>query len=302
MNKVSFVFCVFFIIVYTTFTYAKTPNSSLWEGDYFIKKETTRNYKNYEHSFLSINREYSVKRSYGSLGKHLFTYRFACDVESGYQEDMSFSGRGDVNIDVVNISIKGNDSVRFRAYSNNAKQIKKLIFANGFNIYGYGDEKNGEMSLRDLIPFLEKHKNIILECQNKLSKSIKKQQNELNRRIEKQQNKKLILWGAYVVTGIISFILFIYIAKYLIRKFKVAKVKTKELSVAVAKNVSERKNKKFEKEIEKKIIESAVDEIVRQTVKRAMSEGVDPSEIIICSKCKGAGCSSCSNKGWIVEK
>lgn len=291
MNKISFTFCFLFMFVFSMFSYANSPNSLRWEGDFFIKEE---NHYRFGKS-ISINRKYSLHPTslHFALQGHLFKYEFACGA--GIQERISFIERGTSNYYVENVSIKGNDSLRFSALINDKKLIKKLIFSNGFNVYGYGDNKNGEMSLRDLIPFLDKHKDIITKCKNEFNQSVEKEKKE-------KKKEKVILWSTYIIVGIIGLILFIFVSKYLIPKFKIAKCKTKELGVAVVKNISDRKNKKFEREVEKKIIESAVDEIIRETIRQAMSEGIDPSEIIICSKCKGSGCNNCLEKGWIIEK
>lgn len=286
--KKTFILCLFLLTIFPLSASSKPASNVQWDGDFFIEKQTDY----YDRASLVISRKYSVGRSYTSIREqHLFSYVLSCDSDYSISERITFSGSNRTNIDVIDLSIFGNDSLRFSANLNDSVKIDKLIRAKGFNVYSYGGELNGSLSLSELPKFLELHKNEVAQCKSELAISV-----------EKKKQEKLVQWVIYGISGIVGFLLFIFIGRFILKKLRVAKSKTKELTNIVTDGIAERKNKKFERDLEKKVIETAVDEIVRQTVKRAMSEGVDPSNILICPQCKGAGCKLCSEKGWLDAK
>ncbi|QUM84588.1 hypothetical protein [Moritella sp. 28] len=281
MKNRYLIICSLLALVLSISSHAKSSNNISWSGNFFIDKANGDS--------LVIKREYEVRDRF-SNSSGMFSYVLSCSADTYYPEIISFT-ENNFSIEVNQISLKEDHSVRFNSRQVDKEIIKSALHSTGLNLYNYEGKKSGELSLRGVLPFLEQHQALLSECKENISIEL-----------EEKKREEMFLWAAYGAAGLIGVIFAFFFIKFAVIKLRVAKVKAKELSVSVAQNLSERKNKQFDKEIERKIVETAVDEIVRQTVKRAMSEGVDPNQIVICSRCKGAGCSKCSHKGWLVEQ
>jgi len=285
MKSNKFLMHILLALMCSAPSYAGSFDEISWSGDFFIEKI------NVDGSSLVIKRDYIVLNGIYTNVQYTFNYYIKCSAGE-YPESIDFSDRNTRNFDVKNISLKENSSVRFDSRLRGAEVVQSVLNSQGLNLYKSGSgRKIGELSLRKISPFLEQHQALISECKVNFNKARKQKIAEA-----------LLLLIAFGVAWIAVAAFSYLVIRIVIVKLRPAKESMKILGASVAQNLTELKNKKNDKKMKQKIVESAVDEIVRQTVRRAMSEGVNPNEIVICSRCKGTGCTNCSENGWLVEK
>lgn len=186
-----------------------------------------------------------------------------------------------------------NDKIKIRldnyGYTEDQDLIKRILNSKKVSLFEEYGDFNHKINFNSLKVAMDENIDEISLCdQNRISDG----------------NREVVIKITKLALGIIGVLIGLFILFYCLRKLStlnfLSRLKAKIKSTQ--NNIVSRNKIKDEARMTTKAMETVIDEAVRISVRHAMKDMVPADDIQICSSCKGSGCLSCDDKGWIINK